>query len=47
MASMIGILVFVNWAPSRGSLAVWDFIYRFKHEITGAFGLLLAYSLVR
>jgi hypothetical protein len=47
MASMIGILVFVNWAPSRGSLAVWDFIYRFKYAITGAFGLLLVYTLVR
>jgi len=47
MASMIGILVFLNWAPSRGSLAVWDFIYRFKYVITAAFGLLLVYSLIR
>ena len=47
MASMIGILVFVNWAPSRGSLAAWDFIYRFKYMITGVFALLLVYSLVR
>ncbi len=47
MASMIGILVFVNWAPSRGSLSAWDFIYRFKYAIVGAFALLLAYSLVR
>jgi len=47
MASMIGILVFVNWAPSRGSLAAWDFIYRWKYAITGAFGLVLVYSLVR
>ena len=47
MAGMIGILVFVNWAPSRGSLATWDFIYRFKYVITGVFGLLLVYALVR
>ncbi len=47
MAGMIGILVFVNWAPSRGSLQVWDFIHRFKYVITGAFSLLLVYSLVR
>ena len=47
MASMIGILVFVNWAPSRGSLAAWDFIHRWKYAITGAFGLVLVYSLVR
>lgn len=47
MASMVGILVFVNWAPSRGSLAAWDFIYRFKYLITGVFALLLVYSLAR
>ena len=47
MVSLIGILVFVNWAPSRGSLAAWDFIHRFKYVITGAFGLLLACSLLR
>jgi uncharacterized membrane protein YraQ (UPF0718 family) len=47
MASMIGILVFLNWAPSRISLPVWDFIYRFKYVITGAFALLLVYSLLR
>jgi hypothetical protein len=47
MLSMIGILVFVNWAPSRGSLAVWDFIYRYKYFITGAFALLLVFALLR
>jgi len=46
MASMIGILVFINWAPSRGSSAGWDFIYRWKYVITGAFALVLIYSLV-
>ena len=47
MLSMIGILVFVNWAPSRGSLAVWDFIYRYKYFITGVFALLLLFALLR
>jgi hypothetical protein len=47
MASMIGILVFVNWAPSDGSLAVWDAVYRGKYLITGAFALLLLYMLIR
>lgn len=47
MASMIGILVFINWAPSGGSVVVWDFIYRSKYLITGAFALLLLYTLVR
>ena len=47
MASMVGILVFVNWAPSGGSVGFWDFVHRWKYAITAAFGLLLAYSLVR
>jgi uncharacterized membrane protein YraQ (UPF0718 family) len=47
MMSMIGILVFVNWAPSKGSLTVWDFIYRYKYFITGAFALLLVFALLR
>ena len=47
MASMIGILVFVNWAPSRGTLPVWDFIYQHKYGITAVFAILLVYSLSR
>jgi uncharacterized protein len=46
MGSMIGILVFVNWAPSRGESSAWDFIYRHKYWITGVFGALLAFSLI-
>ncbi len=47
MVSMIGILVFLNWAPSQGSSTVWDFIYKSKYWITGVFALMLAYSLIR
>lgn len=47
MASMIGILVFVNWADSKGGSAGWDAIYRAKYWITGAFALVLAYTVVR
>jgi uncharacterized protein len=47
MASMVGILVFLNWAPSGGSVAWWDFLHRWKWAISGAFGLVLLYSLVR
>ena len=47
MVSMIGILVFINWAPSSGASSAWDFIFRAKYWITGAFGLLLIYALVR
>ena len=39
MASMIGILVFLNWAPSHGSLAFWDAIYKAKWIIAGILGL--------
>jgi uncharacterized membrane protein YraQ (UPF0718 family) len=46
MLSMIGILVFLNWAPSKGSLAAWDFIYRGKYYISGAFALLLLFALL-
>lgn len=47
MASMIGILVFINWAPSQGASGVWDAIYRAKYVITGGFGLVLLYALIR
>lgn len=47
MLSMVGILVFVNWAPSGGSVVIWDFIYRIKYLITGIFALLLVYMIKR
>ncbi len=47
MASMIGILVFVNWANSKGGSGAWDAIYSVKYWITGAFALLLGYSLIK
>ena len=47
MAAMVGILIFVNWAPSGGSVAWWDFLYRWKYAIVGGFGVVLIYSLVR
>ena len=47
MVSMIGILVFLNWAPSSGASSGWDVIFRAKYWITGAFGLLLVYAIVR
>ncbi len=47
MISMIGVLIFVNWAPSLGASSLWDAIYRSKYYITGFFLLLLLFSLVR
>lgn len=45
--SMVGILIFLNWAPSRGNIGVWDFIYNAKYFITAGFGLVLAFTLIR
>jgi uncharacterized membrane protein YraQ (UPF0718 family) len=47
LLSMVGILVFLNWVPSGGTLPVWDLIYRFKYFITAAFALLLLYIILR
>jgi uncharacterized protein len=47
IGSMIGILIFVNWASSKGSSAAWDAIYRAKYVITGVFAVVLIYSIVR
>lgn len=47
MASMIGILVFANWANSKGDSAAWDAVFRAKWWIAGGFAIVLAYALVR
>jgi len=47
MGSMIGILVFANWANSRGGSVVWDAVYRAKWWITAGFALILIYTLIR
>ncbi len=47
MFSMVGILVFANWASSKGGSSAWDFIYRYKWWITGVFAILLAFTLLR
>ncbi len=47
MAGMIGILVFINWAPSQGAGGGWDAIYKAKYFITGGFALVLLYALIR
>lgn len=46
MLSMIGLLVFINWADSRGGSHLWDLIYRFKYIISLGFALMLLYALV-
>jgi uncharacterized membrane protein YraQ (UPF0718 family) len=47
MASMIGILVFANWADSQGGSAVWDAIYGARWRLAAGFAAVLVYTLVR
>jgi uncharacterized membrane protein YraQ (UPF0718 family) len=43
--SMVGILVFLNWAPSAGGMPLWEGIYRLRYGVAGAFAVLLLVSL--
>jgi len=47
IGSMVGILIFVNWASSKGTSAAWEAVYDAKYIITGAFALILAYAIIR
>lgn len=47
MFSMVGILVFINWANSKGGSPVWDAVFAAKWWISAAFGIVLLYALVR
>ncbi|HUX51858.1 MAG TPA: permease [Spirochaetia bacterium] len=47
MGSLIGILVFVNWAKSGESMSGWDLVYRFKYVIVAVFGAVLLYTVIR
>jgi uncharacterized membrane protein YraQ (UPF0718 family) len=46
-ASMVGILVFMNWSKGDASLPAWQAIHRAKWVISGALAALLAWMLVR
>ena len=47
MVSMIGILIFANWANSHGDNRVWDALYSVKWGITLIFVLILVIALIR
>ncbi len=47
MASMVGILVFMNWAPSAGSVGWWDAVYAWRWAIVAGWAALLVYGVVR
>lgn len=46
MFSMVGILVFLNWTPSKGSMAIWDMIFNLKWFISIGFAVLLVITLL-
>jgi len=47
MFSMVGILMFINWANSKGGSPFWDSIFAAKWWISAAFGIVLVYALVQ
>lgn len=47
LATMVGILVFLNWAPSKGNVAIWDVFYQNKWLISGGLGMALLFMLWR
>jgi uncharacterized membrane protein YraQ (UPF0718 family) len=47
MATMVGILIFINWAKADPSIKTWYFIYRIKWYLGGALLILLGWMLVR
>ena len=47
MVGLVGILVFVNWAPPGDSKGLWEVVYRGRYLITVGFALLLLYTLLR
>jgi uncharacterized membrane protein YraQ (UPF0718 family) len=47
MASMIGILVFANWGKPMEESGIWYAIYAAKWYVTGLFGILFGFVIVR
>jgi len=47
LASMVGILVFANWGQPQETAGVWYALYAAKWYLTGLFGLLFGYVIVR
>lgn len=44
--SMVGILVFANWAPPELKKGIWHWIFTWKWWITGGFGLIFSVVLI-
>jgi uncharacterized membrane protein YraQ (UPF0718 family) len=44
---MVGILVFANWGAPATTEGAWAVLHALKWRVTGAFGLVMAFALVR
>ncbi len=47
IGTMVGILVFMNWAKSDPSVKAWFFVYKIKWVLTAALAVALAWMLVK
>ncbi len=47
LVSMVGILVFANWGKPQETAGVWYVLYAAKWYVTGLFGVLFGYVIVR
>ncbi|NPV39347.1 putative membrane protein, YraQ family [Brevinematales bacterium NS] len=47
LGTMVAILVFLNWTPSKGSVVLWDIFYQNKWLISGGLGVALLFILWR
>ena len=47
IGTMVGILVFMNWAKGDPSIRAWFFVYRMKWVLTGVLAIALAWMLVK
>lgn len=45
LASLMGILIFLNWASSAGTAPFWDAVFSLKYWIAGGFAIVLSFSL--
>ena len=47
VGTMVGILIFMNWAKGDPSIRAWFFVYRMKWVLTGVLAIALAWMLVK
>ncbi|MBR9976584.1 MAG: permease [Bacteroidetes bacterium] len=45
--ALVGVLVFANWGEPGGDAGLFSLIYEWKWHLTGFFGLVVAYTMIR